>query len=207
MNLKKLLCITLSLLLLPGISFAKKKKTSEDNPYGFEMVDESKKTSYEIEADENEDIDMDEVNRNDTYRAQSDADAAAIRKLERQAAELSKKTKPKIVLEDSNKTSSKESVKTRKPANKAAEIYYKFRYNPKVVKFLESLSYGWEKFKKWFVTLPGIRHYLASPYSKENYKKELGKVDYVEKKAKSDQLKKDSSSAKMLKKGSKEFFK
>lgn len=168
----------MAVIFLGNISFARSsKKQSDDseNPYGFTLVEEISDNTV------TEDVDMEEINENDTYQAQANADAAAMQKLEKEASQIKKKVKP----EESNKSVKREdpsNLKTRQPANKISASIQKFLNNPKVVKFTATVRYAWGKFKRWFLKLPGIRHWFASPYSMENYKKELGKVDYVEKK-------------------------
>ena len=67
------LCFVLSFAMLSGAGFAEnKKKNDEDNPYGFAMVNEANSCSSSgIQPHEGEYIDMEKVNENDTYQAQS----------------------------------------------------------------------------------------------------------------------------------------
>lgn len=199
------LCFVLLFAVLSGAGFAEnKKKNEEDNPYGFAMVNEvNSRSSSGIRPHEGEYMDMKKVNENDTYQAQSNVDAAAMRKFEKKAARISKK----VQSEENSRPGNSGEPKTRMLANKAAEMIEKVKENPKINKITGAVKAGWKKFKKWFVKLPGIRHWLASPYSMENYKKELGKIDYVERKVKKEQLKKNSATAQKLKEGSRRFFK
>ncbi|MCL2334721.1 MAG: hypothetical protein FWC57_01500 [Endomicrobia bacterium] len=72
-----------------------------------------------------------------------------------------------------------------------------------IEKILDFLSMVWQKIKKIFSNLPGIKQYNESSYSSENYKKEMDAMgaEYASDKA----VRKKSES--MLKEGSKKFFK
>jgi hypothetical protein len=196
----KLFCrLVLSVLFLVNISFAVNSEEVLENPYDFELVEEAGKTSIEIESGGEEKVDMEEVNKNDTYQAQSKAEAEAEAERKRREREAVKKRAEG----DAKKKPGAKDPKTRKAANKISEKFDKLMKNPKIIKFLDTAKYGWAKFKKWFVTLPVIRHWLASPYSMENYKKELGTTG----KENSPHLKKNSAGVKMVKEGGKKFFK
>ncbi|MCL2144227.1 MAG: hypothetical protein FWH43_01840 [Endomicrobia bacterium] len=204
MKFKFLLCFLLLLSFGVNICFAgNSKKSSEDNPYGFELVEEADRINAAIEISENdEDVDMEDVNKNDTYQAQKNADSAEMKRLDNKAAQITNNVNAAAVKKET-------AVKKEEPliAGKVQQAFNKFKQKPEVNKILKIINTAWTKFKSWFVKLPGIRHWLDSPYSMENYRKELGRVDYVEKKAKKDQLKKDSESAQMLKEGKNKFFK
>ncbi|MDR1194924.1 MAG: hypothetical protein LBL00_00430 [Endomicrobium sp.] len=201
MKFKLSYCFVLSVLFIGNISFAVNSEEVLENPYGFELVEEAGKTSTEIESGGKEKVDMEEVNKNDTYQAQSKAEAER-KKRERELEAAKKKA------EEESKKKKKEPAKEKKPetrkvANKISEKFNNFMKDPKVIKFINTVKYGWAKFKKWFVTLPGVRHWLASPYSMENYKRDLGTAG----KENSAHLKKNSAGVKLVKEGSKKFFK
>jgi hypothetical protein len=181
-------------------AFAANDRNVTDNPYGFRLVAEAEKNSTVIiEPDGTETPDMKEVNESDTYQAQIKA-AAEIKKSGRKSYESTKK-KP-IGIKERQKSVSTEEPKIKK-ADKLDKMFHNFIKKPSVSKFLNSVKSGWTKFKKWVVTLPGIRHWLVSPYSIENYKKKLKTAG----KENSDYLKKDSAGINMVKEGSKKFFK
>ena len=73
--------------------------------------------------------------------------------------------------------------------------------NKEVSEFSKIVSKYWKKIKDFILNLPGIRHYRNSIYSKENYKKEVGKFKDEYK----PHLHKDSQGVKMIKEGAKEF--
>ena len=190
MKIKSFLSVVLSGLLISGACFASDfEKSSNDNPYGFEAAGETGKTAL--------DINMENVNNNDAYQAQKGAEAAEIKRLEREAARLSEK------MNLGAKEEKKEVKKEIAPKNKLYAAYMKFIKDPRVVRVLNTIKILWEKFKRWFVTLPGIRHWLASPYSMDNFKREMGMSSDEHSK----HLQKDSAGIKILKDGKKQFFK
>lgn len=73
-----------------------------------------------------------------------------------------------------------EEVKTKKQEKEMTEIpkklhnlYKSFISIGVVSSAISFMSKSWKKTKEFIKNLPGIRHYLNSKYSKENYKKEL----------------------------------
>ncbi|MCL1901823.1 MAG: hypothetical protein FWG57_06825 [Endomicrobia bacterium] len=178
MKIKSFLSVILSGLLICGACFAN----------DFDVVGDAGETTL--------DINMENMNKNDTYQAQKEAESAEIKRLEREASRLSEKMK-------SGTETKKEVKKETPPKNKLHAAYLKFIKDPRVVRVWNTIKSLWEKFKRWFVTLPVIRHWLASPYSMDNFKKEMGLSSDEHAK----HLKKDSAGIKMLKDGSKQFFK
>jgi hypothetical protein len=81
------------------------------------------------------------------------------------------------------------------------KVYDNILKNEIVVKFISSIKVGWEKFKKWFNNLPGIKQYNASVYSGKNWKKTMNSMgnEY------SSYLQKDSLGIKQIREGKKQW--
>lgn len=92
-------------------------------------------------------------------------------------AHLSKPVKKKIEpAQDAKQEESalkKENKELPIIGKKVQQAYKSFISIGFVASALDFISELWQKTKKFIKSLPGIRHYLNSKYSKENYKKEL----------------------------------
>lgn len=52
--------------------------------------------------------------------------------------------------------------------------------NEKVKSFIEEFKIRWGNFRVWVFNLPGIKQYRESIYSDENWKNEMGSLDFAE---------------------------
>ncbi|WP_413854092.1 hypothetical protein [Candidatus Ruminimicrobium bovinum] len=85
--------------------------------------------------------------------------------------------------------------------SKTKEAASPFLENENVRSFIEGFKIRWQNFKVWTSNLPIIKQYRKSIYSDENWRNEMDATDFA------DYTNKNSTGAKMLREGTKEWKK
>ncbi len=150
--MKKILIFTvfLSLLLNTSLIFAQQDYENENSETVLE-------DAYEVDT---QDVRLDDTYDRSMKEDESDAKINTAYIPQPAAAQPAK-----------SKTSGQPVV-----AHKVQSTYSSFFEIKIVKKIAGAISYAWQKIKDFFNSLPGIRHYNESIYSRENYRKEMRKM-------------------------------